>query len=144
MQKTHSHEIFVDRPMSETIGLFTPKGEESWVPDWKPVYIQLASGKTCEEMIFTTGTGDEVTFWTCLKWQPDDGHARYLRLTPQSRLAFVDVQCRTAGTNRTRVRVGYRIQALTASGRAYLETLSERKFADMIDEWAHLIQGLDR
>jgi hypothetical protein len=57
-----------------------------------------------------------------------------------SRVAFVDVRCRPEGEDRTRVSVGYEILALTDHGRAYLEDLSERAFAEMIDQWADLIK----
>ena len=142
MQKDYCHEITVDRPVSEAFPLFTPKGEETWVPGWKPTYLGPDTGKTCEEMIFTTGEGDEETFWTCLKWQPENWHVRYLRLTPKSRVSFVDVQCEPEGADRTRVRVVYQMRALSPSGRAYMSDLSESDFAAMIDEWPHLIEKM--
>ncbi len=66
MQKHYVHEITVDRPAAAAFPLFTPKGEEAWVPGWKPEYIRPETGETCEEMLFTTGEGEEKTFWTCL------------------------------------------------------------------------------
>jgi len=142
MKKDYSHEIMVDRPASEAFPLFTPKGEEAWVPGWNPTYIRPTSGETCEEMIFTTGEGDEKTFWTCLTWQPDQWHVRYLRLTPASRVAFVDVQCTSEGSDLTRVRVAYEMQALSDHGRSQLEALTESEFASSIDEWSGLIKAM--
>lgn len=139
MQRDYVHEITVDRPIAEALPLFTPKGEEAWVPGWRPTYLAPATGETCEEMVFTTGAGDEASVWTCLAWQPEQGHARYLRLTPASRVAFVDVRCRADGADRTRVRVAYRIVALTDHGRTYLEGSSAEAFARSIDTWAELI-----
>ncbi len=142
MNKNYHHEIVVDRTVSETFPLFTPKGEEAWVPGWKPVYVRPETGETCEEMIFTTGEGDEKTYWTCLKWQPDQWHVRYLRLTPVSRIAFVDVLCKPEAHDRTRVRVSYQVQALSDHGRSYLESLSQSDFAKSIDEWSDLIDAM--
>ena len=141
MKNDYSHEIVVDRPASEAFPLFTPKGEEAWVPGWNPTYIRPETGKTCEEMIFTTGEGDEKTFWTCLSWQPDQWHVRYLRLTPASRVTFVDVQCSPDGPDRTRVRVAYQVHAISDHGRSYLEGLTESDFAKSIDEWSDMIQA---
>ena len=93
-------------------------------------------------MIFTTGDGEEKTFWTCLSWQPDQFHVRYLRMMPASRVAFVDVQCVLDGPARTRVQVGYQIQALTAHGEAYLKDFSQSVFASSIDDWADLIRAM--
>ena len=142
MNKDYCHEIIVQRPASETFPLFTPKGEEAWVPGWNPTYVRPETGETCEEMIFTTGEGDEKTFWTCLTWRPDRWHVRYLRLTPASRVAFVDVQCKPEEPGRTRVRVSYQVQALSDDGRSYLESLTESQFAKSIDEWSDLIQAM--
>lgn len=146
MRKDYAHEITVDLPVSEALTLFTPRGEEAWVPGWKPFYIWPRTGKICEEMIFKTGEGLEETIWTCLAWRPDQGHVRYHRLTPGSRLAFVDVHCRSEGGERTRVRVTYEIFALSNHGRAYLEELSDSAFAAMINGWSELIRelGLER
>ncbi len=143
MPVDYTHEITVDRAFGDAIHLFTPKGEEAWVPGWKPSYIFPTSGETREEMIFTTGENDEATFWTCLKWQPDAGHARYFRLTPQSRAVIVDVQCRPENPHRTRVRVTYRMHALTDAGRTFLSGMTQSSFAGMIDEWAGLIGALE-
>jgi len=142
MQKDYSHEITVERPIDEAFALFTPKGEEAWVPGWTPTYIDPANGETREEMLFTTGDGDDATYWTCLQWQPQDWHVRYLRLTPASRVSFVDVTCQPEGAGRTRVRVGYEMRALSPEGQAYISELSDDAFADMIDEWTQLIDRM--
>ncbi|MDH3235711.1 MAG: SRPBCC family protein [Alphaproteobacteria bacterium] len=142
MRKDYSHEIMVDRPIEEAFALFTPKGEEAWVPGWKPTYIDPDSGDTRKEMLFTTGEGEETTYWTCLTWQPDTWHVRYLRLTPASRVSFVDVQCQPDGPGRTRVQVGYEMRALTRAGQAYISDLSDSGFADMINEWPVLIEAM--
>ena len=93
-------------------------------------------------MIFITGEGDEKTFWTCLSWQPDQWHVRYLRLTPASQVAFVDVQCRPDGPDRTRIRIAYQVHAISDQGRSDLEGLTESEFAKSIDEWSDIIQAM--
>lgn len=142
MQKDYFHEIVVDRPASEAFPLFTPKGEEAWVPGWRPTYIRPETGETCEEMVFVTGEGADKTFWTCLSWQPEHWHVRYLRLTPASRVAFVDVQCSPEGAERTRVGVAYQVLALSDHGRSYLEDLTDSAFARSIDAWAGWIEAM--
>ena len=85
MRAEFSHGILVDLPAEEAFPLFTPKGEEKWIPGWRPTYIAPESGETCRDMIFTTVSGDDATLWTCLEWQPWRLHVRYLRATPGSR-----------------------------------------------------------
>jgi hypothetical protein len=142
MYREYAHEITVGRPLSEAMPLFTPKGEEAWVPGWNPDYISPATGETCEEMLFVTSHGDESTYWTCLVWRPEDGHVRYLRLTPKSRVGFVDVQCRADGPDKTLVHVAYQLHALSQSGRTYLGEMTQGAFSEMIDQWAQMIRDL--
>lgn len=142
MRKVYSHGIAVDRPVDEAFPLFTPKGEEAWVPGWQPTYLRPQTGETCEEMIFLTGEGAETTYWTCLAWQPEQWHVRYFRLTPGSRVAFVDVQCRPDGADRTHVNVVYDTLALSDDGRAWLDALDEAAFARTIDAWSDQIRAL--
>ncbi len=138
MTQTFAHEISVPLPAAEAIMLFTPKGEEAWIEEWRPTYLEPEDGGTRAEMLFTTGTGDEWTIWTCLAWEPEQGHARYLRVTPASRVAFVDVSCRPAGSSTT-VRVEYRLVPLTDAGRAFVAGMDQAGFDEMIDGWAALI-----
>ena len=142
MQQTYSHELTVARTFTDAINLFTPRGEEEWLPGWEPVYLSPASGQTEEGMVFTTGEGDETSFWTCLTWQPDDGHARYLCITPASRFAFIDVQCRPDGDARSRVTVRYEVQATTDAGEKWIATVTDEAFSKRIDRWSELIDGL--
>jgi hypothetical protein len=142
MHSEFSHTITVDYPAEEAIHLFTPKGEESWVPGWTPTYISPECSETSEEMLFLTGHDDETTYWTCMKWEPKLGHARYLRLTPGSRVGFVDVRCQALDTQKTSVRVSYRMHALSSVGEAQLAKMTQDSFNEMIDEWARLIAGM--
>jgi hypothetical protein len=141
MQAEFAHEIAVDLPVDQAFPLFTPKGEEAWVPGWRPEYLSPASGETVEEMLFRTGSGDETTIWTCLKCEPDLWHARYLRVTPASRVAIVDVRCRPDGLAGSVVRVSYSFVALTEAGAEFIEATTSKNFAVAIDEWALLIRA---
>lgn len=139
MKTEFSHEIVIDRSPQHALPLFTPKGEEAWVPGWRPDYIAPEDGATCEEMLFRTGDGPEETFWTCMRFSPEDGHARYLRITPASRIAFVDVKCIGDDGGKTRVRVAYETYPLGDAGKEYLSRTGPADFAAMIEEWGNLI-----
>jgi hypothetical protein len=141
MQAEFAHEIAVDLPVDRAFPLFTPKGEEAWVPGWRPEYLSPASGETAEEMLFRTGSGEETTIWTCLKCEPELWHARYLRITPASRAAIVDVRCRPDGLARSIARVSYVFVALTEAGAQSIAAMTAEHFAVSIDQWALLIQA---
>lgn len=140
MRKTFTHEIAIRLPVDEAFPLFTPRGEEAWVPGWEPEYVSPADGATAEEMVFVT-RGHETTYWTCLKWEPELWHARYLRLTPDSRVAFVDVRCRPEGADNTVARIAYTFVPLGGVGREHLAAISAESFAASIDGWADLIHA---
>lgn len=144
MRRAYRHDIAVDLPIDEAFPLFTPKGEENWVPDWKPDYFAPENGATQKDMLFATGTGDERTWWTCLAYEPEACHVRYLRLTPDSRAAFVDVTCRARDARSTLVTVGYDIQSLGPSGETHIASMTKEAFAEMIGGWPGLIGRIAR
>lgn len=138
MRRDFTHEIRVPLPVEKAFLLFTPKGEEGWVPGWSPDYVFPDTGETIKDMIFCTGRGEEATIWTCLDWQPDRHHVRYLRTTPALRTAFVEVNCHTEGSG-TKVVVSYGYIPLTAKGRETVMAMTQQAFAAGIDEWSLLI-----
>ncbi|GAB4349451.1 MAG: hypothetical protein Kow0026_04880 [Oricola sp.] len=144
MRKHYSREITVDRPIADAFPLFTPRGEEGWVPGWKPDYFAPEGGETEKDMLFATGEGEERTWWTCLDWLPDKHFVRYLRLTPGSRAAFVEIECRARDAKTTLVTVSYDIQALGAPGERYIADMTDEAFAGMIGEWPELISKMPR
>ena len=139
MKVEFAHEITIKLPIGEAFPFFTPKGEESWVPKWAPVYISPTSGETTKEMLFRTGDGDETTYWTCLEYEPENFHARYLRLTPASQCAIVDVICRSPSLLETIVKVKYCYIALNEAGRASIAKITSSTFRKMINQWHVLI-----
>ena len=132
-----THEIVLTGDIEQIFPLFTPQGEEAWVPGWSPTY--LTGKETREGMLFTTGEGADKTFWTCLKWHPEAHHTRYLRITPASRTAIVDVQCRTQAIGRVAMVVTYTYTPLTPIAAAELALMTQQQFVASIEEWAVLI-----
>ena len=129
------HVITLAGPVHRVFPLFTPRGEELWVPGWSPEYLHPASGETQAGMVFRTGAGEELALWSCLDWQPEAWRVRYARVTPASRFGFVEVVCREAPGGRTQASVSYRFTALNAAGEAYLDGLTEEAFTAMVEDW---------
>lgn len=143
MRKRYRHEIVVRRPVDSAFPLFTPKGEEDWVPGWTPDYFAPENGETGKDMLFATGEGSERTWWTCLEWEPERHRVRYLRLTLDNRAAFVAVECHARDAEATTVTVTYDIQTLGRKGDDYLAAMTDVAFAEMIGEWAGLISKME-
>lgn len=138
MRRDFTHEIRVALPVDEAFLLFTPKGEEAWVLGWSPDYVFPTTGETAKDMVFRTGSGEEATIWTCLEWQPERHHVRYLRTTPAQRTAFIEVNC-SADNDATRVFVSYGYVPLTEKGEEAVAAITPETFAVSIDEWSALI-----
>lgn len=139
-----SHRRFVHRitlPLSaaEALDLFTPLGEQLWIEDWNPTFLHPVDGRPCAGQVFTTGTGLEETYWTVADFDPVGGHARYIRVTPASRFAIVEVSVEADGADACEVEVSYEFTGLTAVGNASIEMMSEPDFSAMIDGWAEMI-----
>ncbi len=134
-----SHRIVVDAPVDQAFMFFTPAGEELWVEGWQPAYVHPADGRTEAGMVFTTGQGDEVTFWTMADFDRVAHRSRYLRCTPASRTSIVEVRCTALDTGRTEVQVSYTLTALNATSERVLDDFEGERFAAMIDGWAREI-----
>ena len=66
MRTKHSHETTVDRPPNDTLALFTPKGEEAWVPGWEPEYIAPETGWTYLDNLTQSRFADMIDGWARL------------------------------------------------------------------------------
>ena len=136
-----AHTIRVALPVAACQRLFTPAGEELWVDGWAPRYLVPADGRTERGMVFTTGQGDELTFWTLVEFDTVAHRACYARVTPASRSAIVEVQCREAGTQASDVEVRYTVTALTPQGVASLDAYRGAAFVAMIEDWRSAIEA---
>ena len=136
------HRIVLALPVEVAFPLFTPKGEEAWAAGWTPEYLHPADGETRLGMVFRTFHGGETTLWGCVDHRPEEHRIRYVRVTPDSRFAFVDVACRAIAADRTEVEVAYAQTALSPAGDAALAQLDEVRFAATIDGWRVEIEAM--
>lgn len=135
------HTIVVDAPVGRVFPLLTPLGERQWVDAWEPEFLHPPSGETEEGMVFRTSHGGETTLWSCVRWEPEQHHARYVRVTPGSRFGFVDVACAAIDADHARVTIAYAYTALSDAGAAALATLGEEGFRTMIDGWKPMLEA---
>jgi hypothetical protein len=139
MKRLHCrHRIRVEAPVERAFLYFTPDGERHWVEGWAPVYLHPDDGHTEAGMVFTTGAGPEVTVWTLADFDRVAHRSRYLRCTPASRLAVVEIACRPLDADHTEVDVSYTLTALNAEAEAAMAAFGAG-FKAMIDGWAERI-----
>lgn len=136
-----SHDIVIRGRIDVVFPMFTPAGEEEWVDDWRPEYLHPDGRETVAGMIFRTRHGAEETLWSCVVWEPEQHHVRYVRVTPAVRMGFVDVTCLPSGDDLTKTTVRYDLTSLSGEGDAALGRLTPEHFTAMIEDWREHLEA---
>ncbi len=131
-------------PVDAVYPYFTPAGERAWAPGWEPEFLHPAGEDLCAGMVFRTAAGGEATLWLVADHDPHAHRVRYVRVTPDSRIGFVELACATAAAGTTRVTVRYTFTALSEAGNRYLEAFDDAAFRAMMQEWRTRIGALLR
>ena len=134
-----SHRISLPLPADEALELFTPEGERLWIADWNPRHFHPANGETMEGMVFTTGEGSELTFWTLIEFDIVRHRLRYSRVTPGSRSTVVQVDCIPRGDHFCDVEVSYSLTGLSGVGNATIDAFVGAAYVAMIEGWRERI-----
>lgn len=134
-----SHRITLPLPADEALALFTPEGERLWIPDWSPRYHYPTNGETIEGMIFVTGEGAELTYWTMVDFDMVRRRVRYSRVTPGSRSTIVEVVCIPGDDRECHVEVSYALTGLSEDGGALIDGFVGEAYIAMIESWRVMI-----
>lgn len=149
-----NHRITLPLAADEALELFTPEGERLWIAEWRPRYQYPANGETMEGMVFATGEGDDLTYWTMMDFDIVRHRVRYARLTPGSRSTIVEVVCVPGGDHQCQVEVSYALTGLSDAGNALIDGFVGEAYVSMIEDWRekildhlkrspHRVSGLD-
>jgi hypothetical protein len=134
--------VRVAAPVAQAFLFFTPESERAWVPGWAPEYLHPPDGALVEGLTFRTHhLGDEPILWLLSRCDPARGEIEYVRVTPQSRMGTVTVQCRAVDASATDATITYRLTALSPSGDAALDVFAV-EFDAMLLSWERAIADL--
>ena len=140
-----THRITLPLPADEALELFTPEGERLWIADWRPRYHYPANGETIEGMVFLTGEGSELTYWTMMDFVIVRHRVRYSRVTPGSRSTIVEVVCIPGGDRQCQAEVSYALTGLSEEGNTAIDGFVGDVYVAMIESWREkIIDYLDR
>lgn len=129
------HRFSLPLSAAEALELFTPEGERLWIAEWDPTYMYPANGETIEGMVFVTGAGRDLTFWTMVDFDIVRHRVRYTRVTPGSRSTIVEVVCVPGGERHCHVEVSYALTGLSDQGNAEIEAFIGDTYVAMIEGW---------
>jgi len=133
--------ITVALPPAEAFRLFTPRGEQSWVPGWHPWFPAQAPDDTEPGTVFETDAHGQRTIWLVTGREPGK-RIRYARVTPGDQAGTVTVTITAAGAH-SEVEVTYQLTALTPAAGPKLRDFADRypaylqAWEDAIAAWLH-------
>jgi len=134
-----SGRVRVAAPVAQAFPFFTPEGERTWVPGWEPEYLHPRDGALGEGLTFRTRhQGEDAILWFVSRYDAARGAIEYLRVTPESRMGTVAVQCRAVDASATDATITYRLTALSPSGEAVLDAFAG-EFDAMLASWERAI-----
>lgn len=119
--------------------LFSPLGEQAWVPGWDPELIHPAGIDWAEGLIFRTREELGDAIWVVTRLDRAARHVEYHRLEPGRYVAHITVDCRAVSDRLTDVTVTYAFVGLSESGNADIGAMTEMAYADKMARWSQMI-----
>jgi hypothetical protein len=135
-------QVTVALPPGEALALFTPRGEERWVPGWRPRFPVSSDDDTAPGTVFETHADGEHTIWVVAEREVGRRVA-YARVTPGSRAGKVTVAADGDGRGGAAVQVTYELTALSPEGARELSDFAAC-YASFLRSWEEDIATLLR
>jgi hypothetical protein len=136
MNLTMTGHLSVARPPAEAFVYFTPRGEERWVPEWRPRFPAPTVDDTAPGTVFETDAHGRTTTWVVVDRTPGR-RIRYVRVVPGDTAGTVTVDLTGTGGH-SDVTVTYELTALRPSAIEPLRGFAAR-YPDMLRQWAAAI-----
>jgi len=137
---TGTQNIYLSASPDRVFPLFDPIGEKQWADGWEPEIVYPLCGEVEEGMVFTTDSHDEVqVIWTVLAFDAARWHISYLRVTPGSHIARIDIHCKDHLDETTLASISYTFTALTAQGNDYVARFTEEHYQEWMSLWEKAI-----
>ena len=136
--RTQNMHLFA--PPERVFPLFDPIGEKQWAAGWEPEIIYPLSGEVEEGMVFTTGSpGEEQAIWTIIAFDAARWCISYLRVTPGSHVATINIRCEDNLDETTRASISYKFTALTEQGNDYVARFTGEHYREWMSSWEKAI-----
>jgi hypothetical protein len=138
IQRTQT--IHLAGPPSRVFPLFEPLPEREWAEGWEPTMLFPPSGEAEVGAVFTSHhSGEPETIWAISVYDKASFHITYVRVTADSRVAFVDIRCAGREDGTTSATVSYTFTALSEAGNAFIERYTQEHYQYMMMQWEQAI-----
>ena len=133
---TRSYQQKINASPSTVFSLLCPVREAEWLCGWEYELIYSKSGVAEEGCVFTSRQkGEKDAIWLITKRDVDNKEIEFARITPESRVAKLNISVEDAGDGTSRVNITYVFTALNESGNMFIEALTEAKFNENMKFW---------
>lgn len=133
--------VQVDLPPEEAFGLFTPRGEQRWVPNWAPRFPVDTPDDSAAGTVFLTTSGGHRTTWIVVR-RSRGRHLRYARVVEDQNAGTVDLRLESNKKGCT-VTVAYDLTALSESAGPALQRFADG-YPGYLKNWEEAIRILLR
>jgi hypothetical protein len=131
----------LDAPVGQVFHLFSPLGEQLWVPDWKPELLHPFGASWERGQVFRTDDEGGEVVWLVTHLDRAANDVEYHRVCPGRYVARVAVRCLSLPGERTAVDVSYRFVGLSAGGNAEIALMTPDAYAQKMDRWKEWIEA---
>ena len=133
---TRSYQQKIHAAPSTVFSLICPVREAEWLYGWDYELIYSVSGVAEEGCVFTSSQkGEQNTIWLISRRDEDKKEIEFSRITPESRVAKLNISVEDADDGTSLVNITYVITALNESGNQFLEALTVAKFNENMKFW---------
>ena len=142
---TRNYQQKINASSSDVFTLICPVREAEWLSGWDYELIYSVSRVAEEGCVFTSKQkGEKDTIWLITKRDEANKETEFARITPESRVAKLNISVEDADEGASLVNITYVITALNESGNKFIEELTEAKFNENMAFWEksmnHFIQ----
>jgi len=124
--------LMVALPRDHAFRLFTPRGEQDWVPQWKPHFPAGAVDDTAPGTVFETRAHGQSTTWVVVD-STSGRRIRYARVTPQVDAGTVTVTLDDVN-GQSEVTVSYELTTLSDAANAHLHAFAAQ-YPAFLQSW---------
>ncbi len=116
--------------------LLCPVREAEWLDGWDYKLIYSTSGYAEEGCVFTSKQTDEPdTIWLTTEHDEQSHRVEFARVTPESRVAKVNISLRANPDETTSADISYTITALNETGNEFVDGYTEQSFVQGMQWW---------
>ncbi len=116
--------------------LICPVKEAEWLDGWDYSLIYSRSGFAEEGCVFISrNEGEKDTIWLITKRNDEKFETEFVRITPESRIAKLNINIKDGGNYISYVHITYTFTALTEEGNKFMESFTEDNFIKDMEFW---------